>query len=89
MGQMGFFDISDRYASLDAKRDPMIEIDAIVPWEQFRATLERVWRKPPWKRCCRWDSEVDDGLRRAEDRTDGGAAGALCRRSGITSARGP
>lgn len=46
MGQMGFFDISDRYASLDAKRDPMIEIDAIVPWEQFRATLERVWRKP-------------------------------------------
>ena len=24
----------------------MVEIDAIVPWEEFRPTLERVWRKP-------------------------------------------
>ena len=46
MAQMGFFDLSDRYASLDAKRDPLIEIDAVVPWEEFRPTLERVWRKP-------------------------------------------
>ena len=28
MAQMGFFDLSDRYASLDAKRDPLVEIDA-------------------------------------------------------------
>ena len=46
MAQMGFFDLSDRYASLDAKRDPLVEIDAVVPWEEFRPTLERVWRKP-------------------------------------------
>jgi len=46
MAQMGFFDLSDRYASLDAKRDPLVEIDAIVPWEEFRPTLEQVWRKP-------------------------------------------
>ena len=46
MAQMGFFDLSDRYASLDAKRDPLLEIDAVVPWEEFRPTLERVWRKP-------------------------------------------
>jgi len=46
MSQMGFFDLSDRYASLDAKRDPLLEIDAVVPWEEFRPTLERVWRKP-------------------------------------------
>lgn len=46
MAQMGFFNLSDRYASLDAKRDPLIEIDAIVPWEEFRPTLEGVWRKP-------------------------------------------
>ena len=45
MAQMGFFDLSDRYASLDAKRDPLVEIDAVVPWEEFRPTLERVWRK--------------------------------------------
>lgn len=46
MAQMGFFDLSDRYASLDAKNDPLVEIDAVVPWEEFRPTLERVWRKP-------------------------------------------
>ena len=46
MAQMGFFDLSDRYASLDAKNDPLVEIDAAVPWEEFRPALERVWRKP-------------------------------------------
>ena len=50
MAQMGFFDLSDRYASLDAKRDPLVEIDAIVPWEEFRPTLERVWRTPEAER---------------------------------------
>ncbi len=46
MAQMGFFDLSDRYASLDAKKDPLVEINAVVPWEEFRPVLERVWRKP-------------------------------------------
>jgi len=46
MAQMGFFDLSDRYASLDAKKDPLVAIDAVVPWEEFRSTLEGVWRKP-------------------------------------------
>ena len=36
MAKTGFFDLSDRYASLDAKRDPLVEIDAIVPWGEFR-----------------------------------------------------
>ena len=40
MAQMGFFDLSDRYASVDAKRDPLVAIDAVVPWEKFRPTLE-------------------------------------------------
>jgi len=44
------FDLSDRYASLDAKRDPLVEIDAVVPWEEFRPALERVWRKPDAER---------------------------------------
>ncbi len=44
MGQMGFFDLSDRYASLDAKKDPLSAIDAVVPWEEFRPMLESVWR---------------------------------------------
>ena len=46
MAQMGFFDLSDHYASLDAKKDPMIEINAVVPWDAFRPLLKRVWRKP-------------------------------------------
>ena len=50
MAQMGFFDLSDRYASLDAKWDPLVEIDAIVPWKEFRPTLEGVWRKPEAER---------------------------------------
>ena len=41
MAQIGFFDLSDRYASLDAKRDQLVEIDAIVLWEVFRPVLER------------------------------------------------
>lgn len=47
MAQMGFFDLSERYASLDAKKDPLLEIDAIVPWEEFRPLLTAIWRKPP------------------------------------------
>ena len=46
MTQMGFFDLSDRYASLDAKKDPLVEIDGVVPWEEFRPALERIWGKP-------------------------------------------
>lgn len=39
MAQMGFFDLADRYAILDAKKDPLIEIDAVVPSEEFRRIL--------------------------------------------------
>jgi transposase, IS5 family len=50
MAQMGFFDLSDRYVSLDAKNDPLAEINEIVPWEEFRPLLEQVWRKPESER---------------------------------------
>ncbi|WP_412506782.1 IS5 family transposase [Roseovarius sp. SYSU LYC5161] len=46
MAQMGFFDLSDRYASLGAKKDPLVAIDTAVPWDEFRPVLEAVWRKP-------------------------------------------
>jgi IS5 family transposase len=46
MVQVGFFYLSDRYVSLDAKKGPLVEINDVVPWEEFRAVLERVWRKP-------------------------------------------
>ncbi len=47
MGQMGFFEVADRYAGLDAKKDPLARIDALVPWEHFRPRLEAVWRVRP------------------------------------------
>jgi transposase, IS5 family len=50
VGQMGFFDIANRYAGLDAKKDPLAQIDALVPWEQFRPRLEAVWRGRPEER---------------------------------------
>jgi IS5 family transposase len=50
MPQMGFFDLSDRYASLDAKKDRLVEINAVVPWDEFRPLLERIWRKPDEER---------------------------------------
>ena len=50
MGQMGFFDIANRYAGLDAKNDPLARIDEVVPWENFRARLEAIWRKPAEER---------------------------------------
>ncbi len=50
MGQLGFFDIAQRYAGLDAKNDPLARIDEVVPWEEFRPRLEAVWRKPAEER---------------------------------------
>ena len=50
MTQMGFFDVENRYAALDANNDPLVRINAVVPWETFRSRLEQVWRKPADKR---------------------------------------
>ena len=60
MAQMRFFDVENRYASLDAKNDPLMKINALVPWEAFRSRLEQVWRKPADQRksnagCKPWD----------------------------------
>jgi len=45
MGQFSFFDVANRYAGLDAKNDPLLKINAVVRWEDFRPELEEVWRK--------------------------------------------
>ncbi len=50
MGKMGFFDIAKRYAGLDAKNDPLVKIDEVVPWEDFRPRLEAAWRTPAEER---------------------------------------
>ena len=73
MAQMGFFDLSDRYASLDAKKDPLLEINSVVPWEEFRALLEQVWRKPDEDRKSRAGRKPMD----AADVQDAGSERAL------------
>lgn len=62
MAQMGFFDLYDRYASLDAKKDPLVEIDAVVPWEEFRPVLEGVWCKPAAERKSRTGRKPMDAI---------------------------
>ena len=37
---------ANRYAGLDAKNDPLVKIDEVVPWEDFRPRLDAAWRKP-------------------------------------------
>ena len=61
MAQMGFFDIENRYAALDAKNDPLVKINDAVPWEAFRSRLEQVWASQPTSVPCGvqpWDAIV-------------------------------
>ncbi len=44
MKQPGFFDVQGRQAQLDG-RDPLIELSRRIPWEEFRASIERVHKK--------------------------------------------
>ena len=41
MGQMGFFDLGNRYSGLDAKNEPLLKIDAVVPWEDVNGGAKR------------------------------------------------
>ena len=42
MGQLGFFDLDVRYRGLDSKKDPLVFLNEVVPWEDFRAQLGSV-----------------------------------------------
>jgi len=33
MAQMGFFELAYRFTGQDAKKDGLVEIDTVVPWE--------------------------------------------------------
>lgn len=39
--QPGFFDLNNRYSKLD-ERDPLVRLNSIIHWEQFRYTLEKI-----------------------------------------------
>jgi len=63
MGQMGFFDVANRYAGLDAKADPLAKLNTVVAWERFRPRLEGIWRRSPAEKRSKagrkpWDAVV-------------------------------
>ncbi|MBU2714382.1 IS5 family transposase [Zooshikella harenae] len=45
MLQPGFFDLKDRYNKLN-ERDPLVSLNALIDWENFRATLNEVRQNP-------------------------------------------
>lgn len=60
MGQMGFFDLGDRYAGLDKFGDSLVLLKKTIPWENFRPELKALWRRPDEERKSRagrkpWD----------------------------------
>ena len=50
MGQPGFFDHDNRLAALSEKGDPLEAINAVVPWEIFRGSIEAVVLTPASER---------------------------------------
>ena len=44
------FGFEDRCMRLDNKKDPLVRINEIIPWELFRPRLKKVWREPDRER---------------------------------------
>jgi hypothetical protein len=79
MARMGFFDLPDHFVPMDFKRGPLVDINAIVPWDEFSHALEWVWRTPEAKRklcpcffvfvpCTRWFKVYMHHVKRASSR---------------------
>ena len=46
MGQQGFWDFETRHQKLESKKDLLTCLDEMIPWDEFRPILERVYGKP-------------------------------------------
>jgi IS5 family transposase len=46
MSQPGFWDWEERQSKLNQKKDLLVRLNEIIPWETFRPTLEQVHDKP-------------------------------------------
>ncbi|MEO0870327.1 MAG: transposase, partial [Cyanobacteria bacterium J06642_11] len=46
MGQQGFWDFDARYQKLESKKDLLVCLDDMIPWDEFRPILEQVREKP-------------------------------------------
>jgi transposase, IS5 family len=45
ISQPGFFDLRERYDQLNKSGDPLVKLNEIIPWEDFRASLNKALRK--------------------------------------------
>jgi IS5 family transposase len=50
VGQLGFYDLDKRLEAISTKGDPLEALNAIVPFESFRAEIEAVVRLAPEER---------------------------------------
>ena len=46
MGQQGFWDFETRHQKLETKKELLICLDEMIPWDEFRPLLESVYAKP-------------------------------------------
>lgn len=45
--EIGLFDVEERMLRLSGAKDPLVRLDRMIDWEQFRPVLERSLRKEP------------------------------------------
>ena len=65
MGQLGFYDLDKRLKALSAKGDPLEALNALVPFESFRAEIEAVVRLAPEAKP--GPAALTDGVRRIHE----------------------
>ena len=46
MGQQGFWDVETRHQKLESKKDLLVCLDAMIPWDEFRPILASAYAKP-------------------------------------------
>ena len=44
-GQLGFFDLSNRYEQLSQQGDPLVKLNELIPWQHFRPLLKKALKK--------------------------------------------
>ena len=44
MQQAGFFELDERFKKLDEK-DPLVSLNKLINWEEFRRTLNKIRQK--------------------------------------------
>lgn len=45
MMQYGFFDLQNRYEQLSQEKDPLVKLNEIIPWQEFRPLLRKALQK--------------------------------------------